>query len=236
MRKQIAILALSALALSACGPAPHKEPAAKHAKSKLVQKKIYHFQDGRAGYRADDGEWFYFIPDAGSDTRYAQNSGLVRNSGTTGGLTRGAGNVTIPQSGSTAGQSSPSGSVSAPSAVAPSDRGGFGSSAQTFGATGGQWVRGEAPKESEIAEAEVTEETVAESPEGTPETAEQAEATDAAAEAADAADTAADAADTSSDTSGDTGSSDAGSSDSGSSDAGGGGDSGGGDGGGGGGE
>ena len=228
--KLTAILALAALSLSACGPAPHHEPKAKHAKSKLVTKKIYHFQDGRAGYQADDGMWYYFIAD--------QNAQAARNTATTtsstSGLTRGSGNVTIPQSGSLSGQSSPSGSVSAPAAVAPSERGGFGSSAQTFGATGGQWVRGEAPKESEIAEAEVTEETVAESPEGTPETAEQAEATDAAAEAADAADAAAEAADTSSDTGSDTGSTDTGSSDGGSVDSGGGDAGGGGDGGGGG--
>ena len=232
--KFAALLALTALSLSACGPAVHHEPKAKHAKTKLVTKKIYHFQDGRAGYQADDGMWYYFIADASN--QQARNTATTPS---TSGLTRGSGNITIPQSGATSGQSSPSGSVSAPAAVAPSDRGGFGSSAQTFGATGGQWVRGEAPKEAEIAEAEVTEETVAESPEGAPETAEQAEATDAAAEAADAADAAADASEGGSSESGstDSGSTDSGSSDSGSSDAGGGGDSGGGgDGGGGGGE
>lgn len=224
--KAITIMALAALAVSACSPPVHREAKAKHAKSQLVEKKIYHFQDGRAGYQATTGEWYYWIPEADdievADTRAA---GVSR---TTQPGTAATGAIT---------SSTASGAVSsAPSsaAAATSARGGFGSSAQTFGATGGQWSRGDAPKADELAEAEVTTETVAESPEGTPETAVEAEATDAAAEAADASESASDSTASESSTESST---DSGSTDSGSSDAGGGGDSGGGgDGGGGGGE
>ena len=169
MKRTILLLAAAsilAVPLAGCQPPPKH-----HHQKNLVTRKIYHFADGRSGYQGNDGIWWYWMmSNNGSGSTTVVNTG-----GGSSGLTSSPNNITIPESGARGALSSPQGAAPA-APVAESVRGGFGSSAQTYGMTGGQWAKGSPPTEEELAQATVTEETVVENENGQPETEAQAEA------------------------------------------------------------
>lgn len=180
MRKAViaALIALSTTALITLpGCSEQKHHTAKPTKKSV---EVYHFADGRYGYRGDDGMWWYYMA-ASQNTSTTSSSSYSSNTGgrtyaPSGGSIAPAAPVTTP---STVTEPSVAPAPAAPAAV--SERGGFGSMGQQF--SGGQWSKGPAPTEEELQAAGEPEQLEMDfGPEGQPLSEEQAQEMEAQAE------------------------------------------------------
>ena len=146
-----------------CSPTSHTH------ETHQVKHDIYHFADGSAGYQSNDGIWWYWIASISSNSSNSSNSGTsYAREGTSGGSASASASISPVVNSLAVNQAGTS--------INSSVRGGFGSSAQTYGATGGQWTKGPAPTEEELASATLTEETVTEDENSQPEAAPAPEA------------------------------------------------------------